>query len=667
MDAGMFLVDVAVKASVVLLAALVAMRVMRRISAAARNATWSVALAAILVMPALSMLVPAWRVLPAWAFHALEFGAVTAPRAIPSQAVAVRAAMNSPAVDAASLGVIASPPAAGDGRAVPSASVRAENRGASGPRLEWRSFVVPVYLAGMLVAFLPILGGALALFRAERRARLIACATWVGLLEEIRKAFSIRRKIVLLQSANAAAMPMTWGLRRPRVLVPASAEGWSAERRRVVLLHEAAHVKRGDWLTQLLGRVACCVYWFHPLAWYVAAQARIEAEHACDDAVMATHAQSGCAAVKPSVYASELLMLAGAFRTPRIQFAGAIAMGAGEAEQLQARIRAILDSARNRRDFSTRGLVLAVLLAMAAVVPLSVLRAAAPGEGVTDTVAPAEGFTHDAHFEQGESHDVQFDLGESQFLPGDHITITEIRGTSDKIAPKNTYQVKGTYTLASAEDADLAVYVTSAVINDTHHDPYDQRQTVHITKGSGTFTVTLPFLWKGFPHLSYYPTGGGSSFSAQYFGTGETVWNAENQAKFWKAAGRPAVGKSLSVQVLVSPTDISFHGKQTTWEELAGLLEKVPDRENTVLAMALTTDQMTVKVRNEAFAKLAELSKKYGFRYLSDTGVHAESAGPARTQPAETTQPAVIDVHDGKVRVRIGDKTIETDSIEIKQ
>src|SRR6185503_13599152 len=110
------------------------------------------------------------------------------------------------------------------------------------------------------------------------------------------------RQPVRLERSAQATMPLTWGAWRPILLLPAEADNWSPARRRMVLLHELAHIRRWDWLTQMLAHAACAVYWFNPLVWLAARQMRIERERACDDLVLA-------AGAKASDYAEELLAL----------------------------------------------------------------------------------------------------------------------------------------------------------------------------------------------------------------------------------------------------------------------------------------------------------------------------------------------------------------------
>jgi len=106
-----------------------------------------------------------------------------------------------------------------------------------------------------------------------------------------------------------------------------------------VLLHELAHVKRWDTLVQLVARIACGVYWFHPLAWYAASRLSVERERACDDLVLRSGAE-------PSVYASELLSIAESHQSVR----GGLAMA--KASTLEGRLKAVLDPSRNRRGIT---------------------------------------------------------------------------------------------------------------------------------------------------------------------------------------------------------------------------------------------------------------------------------------------------------------------------
>ena len=117
---------------------------------------------------------------------------------------------------------------------------------------------------------------------------------------------------------------------------------------------------------------------------------------------------------------------------------------------------------------------------------------------------------------------VRFEQGATQFLNGDKITILEVRGTADTFAPDNTYLIKGTYTLASHDRATLAAYFTAMDAKNGKSRSHEMQRT-DVKKGDGSFTLCLPMTCRGWPHVSFYPAGGGSDFGGNYFGTGDSV------------------------------------------------------------------------------------------------------------------------------------------------
>ena len=91
--------------------------------------------------------------------------------------------------------------------------------------------------------------------------------------------------MLLLQSDHPALL-VTWGLVWPKVILPRAAREWSRDRVRIVLCHELAHIRRGDWILQIAAQLVRCVYWFNPLVWMACARLRLESEQACDDRVL---------------------------------------------------------------------------------------------------------------------------------------------------------------------------------------------------------------------------------------------------------------------------------------------------------------------------------------------------------------------------------------------
>jgi carboxyl-terminal processing protease len=202
----------------------------------------------------------------------------------------------------------------------------------------------------------------------------------VRLLERLAGEFGLSGPIWLVESRERA-VPMTWGAWRPLILIPQGSQSWTEECLEMVLTHELAHVKRGDFVTGLLGRLACALYWFNPLAWLASVRIRVEQERACDDLALSR-------GLDPAAYARCLLEVlsqaaaAGPLRT--------LATTMAATGPLEQRLRSILDpsQARARRPLGRGYKVVAVL---AAVCLVATLAAGRPRLGLAATAPPAEG------------------------------------------------------------------------------------------------------------------------------------------------------------------------------------------------------------------------------------------------------------------------------------
>jgi len=138
--------------------------------------------------------------------------------------------------------------------------------------------------------------------------------------------------------SSALMTPITWGVVRPVILLPAYLLEWPAEKYAAMVRHEQAHIDRQDWLWQTFAECLTAVLWFHPLVWLAAARLRSEAEHAADDRVLTV----GTGA---SSYAQQLLDIAR--RLKQHPPHAAVAM-IRRPRALESRIAAILDPSRPR-------------------------------------------------------------------------------------------------------------------------------------------------------------------------------------------------------------------------------------------------------------------------------------------------------------------------------
>ncbi len=349
--------DLSVKGAFLLLAAWALTFAMRQAPAAARHLAWLLTFAGLLLLPLLSVTLPARpiAVLPAPA----------APVVLPSP-VAMPSVAEPPAAVEAPASIVPdqrpAPPLPARIRPARTLPIRALPP--APPDLP--ALLCCLWLLGVALAVLPLAAGWTLAARRLRRCSPITDRATLALAAEAGRRLGLRRP-VSLRSGPSVSVPVTFGLVRPVILLPDGAASWPAERLRVALLHELAHIHRGDWATQTAARLVCALFWHNPLVWPAARMLRAEAERACDDLVLS----SGIPALD---YAQHLLAVAAALSGADRPLPLAVPMaGLGP---LESRLRAVL-TARPRLAPSRRVAVVAFVLALGVLIPLAVLRPAA--------------------------------------------------------------------------------------------------------------------------------------------------------------------------------------------------------------------------------------------------------------------------------------------------
>jgi TonB family protein len=324
------LLDVTLRSSGILVVALVALAFMRRRSAALRHSVLAGAMAASAVVLPLSWVVPVWTVqVPA---------AMSAPVSVPLETSAVADAT---AVDAAE----------------------------SAQRPTLTTLMVTGWAIGVIVGAVMLALAFGQLRRIALRAVPVLDGPWSRGAADLAARVGLRRSVTLLQT-DAPDVLATWGLIRPRILLPSHAHEWSDPRIQAVLGHEVAHIQRHDWAVQIAAEAIRAVYWFNPLFWLACRRLRRESEQACDDAVLSL-------GVPPRDYAMHLLGVARSCRTSSLPVAAVMPMA--RPSTLERRIAAMLNPSLGRQALSHWAVAVTVVGLLGFALPTAAFRVAQDG------------------------------------------------------------------------------------------------------------------------------------------------------------------------------------------------------------------------------------------------------------------------------------------------
>jgi len=134
-----------------------------------------------------------------------------------------------------------------------------------------------------------------------------------------------------LATSHDIGGPVTFGFRRPVILVPPEVMDLPESARRAIFAHERAHIRRNDWLFALGEELILCLFWFHPAVWLLVSQIRLTREQIVD-LEASRHADS------PEAYAELLVAMTGADLQPYLASAPTFL----RRRQLAARVKSLI-------------------------------------------------------------------------------------------------------------------------------------------------------------------------------------------------------------------------------------------------------------------------------------------------------------------------------------
>lgn len=339
----------ALKGAAVLLVALLLGLMLRRMAAARRYALWITAIATLAVLPIAMWALPAWHVLP-------KVTGEIDMLVMEPKPVQENAASGLPTED-----VTVTVPTA---RTAPPQPAQIVTQPSFYWNTSWQDVVGYLPAVWMFIAVMLLLRLGLSAWRL----RLLEVSLHPGECAKLIQAageLGLRRLPRLLIGPNDS-VPMVWGVFQPRLLLPQGFQEWSPEKQRGVLLHELAHLKRGDPLALWAAQWVKALHWFNPLVWLTLRQLRADQERACDDAVL-------CHGVRASDYAQSLLDLS---RHNRIASGLSLcALTITRCAPVEARVKDILDPTRRREGLTLRWLAWLAVCALLITLPVAMLHA----------------------------------------------------------------------------------------------------------------------------------------------------------------------------------------------------------------------------------------------------------------------------------------------------
>jgi beta-lactamase regulating signal transducer with metallopeptidase domain/uncharacterized membrane protein len=201
-------------------------------------------------------------------------------------------------------------------------------------------FVVLVWLLGVGLFILKLLGGISYVYYLRNQHNFPVDEYWLEMVENLSKRVNIQKNIALVESALVRS-PVVVGYLKPMILFPIGAiNRLNSQEVEAILAHEIAHVMRHDYVFNIIQSVIEALFYFNPAVWWISANIRAERENCCDDVAIQLCGNS-MAYAKSLVSVQEMQYYSAAF-----------AMGfAGQRKnQLLLRVQRVLNQSNNKTN-----------------------------------------------------------------------------------------------------------------------------------------------------------------------------------------------------------------------------------------------------------------------------------------------------------------------------
>ena len=143
--------------------------------------------------------------------------------------------------------------------------------------------LVICWLIGACLLMLRFAGGWIYTEHLRSKARLVIDKEWRVRFGMLAAKLNISRSVEFRETARILT-PMVIGTLRPAVLIPLGfLTGFSTSQIEAILAHELAHIRRNDYLVNMLQSLIEVIFFFHPALWWLSEKIRTEREHCCDD------------------------------------------------------------------------------------------------------------------------------------------------------------------------------------------------------------------------------------------------------------------------------------------------------------------------------------------------------------------------------------------------